>query len=128
MIIKKHGVRLITITLVVMVVFGYLIYTGVKDTMAYYVSVSELVEKESQFAKQGVRVGGRVYEGSIQWNPETLKLRFVLKEGDITIPVEYQGVVPDTFKQGTKVIIEGIYANSVFTASQIMPTCPSKYE
>jgi cytochrome c-type biogenesis protein CcmE len=45
-----------------------------------------------------------------------------------TLPVVYQGVVPDSFKPGREVIIEGIYTNGKFTASQIMPTCPSKYE
>ena len=66
--IKKHGVKLIAITLVVMVVFGYLIYTGVKDTMAYYLTVGELLDKAPQ---EGVRIGGKVLAGSIIWDPTT---------------------------------------------------------
>ncbi len=123
--IKKHGVKLIAITLVVMVVFGYLIYTGVKDTMAYYLTVGELLDKAPQ---EGVRIGGKVLAGSIIWDPKTLMLKFVIGDGETTVLVVYQGVVPDSFKQEKEVIIEGIYTAGVFTASQIMPTCPSKYE
>lgn len=125
---KKRGVKLICITLVAVSIFGYLIYTGVKDTMAYYLTVSELVENSSQFSQKGVRVSGKVHEGSVNWDPKDLSLSFVIKDNNATLPVEYKGLVPDSFKQGEEVIVEGTYTDGLFTASQIMPTCPSKYE
>ncbi len=126
---KNKKTKLILITLVAMAVIGYLVYTGVRDTMVYYLTVTELVQNGSQYPNDGVRVGGKVIEGSVIWDPKDLKLSFTMGDDEgATLPVVYQGVVPDSFKPGREVIIEGIYANGKFAASQIMPTCPSKYE
>ena len=126
--VKKGKRKLILITVLAMSVIGYLVYAGVRDTMVYYLTVSELVQQGLQSSNGGVRVGGKVVEGSIIWDPKGLRLRFIMRDDRATLPVVYQGVVPDSFKQGRKVIIEGIYADGLFTASQIMPTCPSRYE
>lgn len=125
---KKRRSKLILITLVALCIIGYLVYAGIRDTMLYYLTVSELVQQGAQSANQGVRVGGKVIEGSVIWDPKDLRLSFIIRDDRATLPVVYQGVVPDSFKQGRKVIVEGIYADGVFTASQIMPTCASKYE
>ncbi len=125
---KKRRVKLILITLVAMCIIGYLVYTGVRDTMVYYVTVSELMEMDAQSSNGGIRVGGKVHEGSVAWDPRDLKLKFIMGDDTTTLPVVYQGVVPDSFKQGREVIIEGTYTDGLFTASEIMPTCPSKYE
>ena len=125
---KKRRTKLIAISLIAVVILGYLVYTGIRDTMVYYLTVNQLIEQGSQLSDGGVRVGGKVHEGSVMWDPKALTLKFVMKGENTSIPVFYQGVVPDSFKQGREVIVEGIYADGVFTASQIMPTCPSKYE
>jgi cytochrome c-type biogenesis protein CcmE len=126
--VKKRRSKLILITLVALCIIGYLVYAGIRDTMLYYLTVSELIQQGAQSANQGVRVGGKVIEGSVIWDPKDLRLSFIIRDDRATLPVVYQGVVPDSFKQGRKVIVEGIYADGVFTASQIMPTCASKYE
>ncbi len=125
---KKGKRKLILITVLAMSVIGYLVYAGIRDTMLYYLTVSELIQQGAQSSNGGVRVGGKVIEGSVIWDPKDLSLRFIIRDDRATLPVVYQGVVPDSFKQGRKVIVEGIYADGVFTASQIMPTCASKYE
>ncbi len=125
---KKRKRKLILITVLAMSVIGYVVYAGIRDTMVYYLTVSELVQQGFQSSNGGVRVGGKVLEGSIIWDPKDLRLRFIMGDKKTKLPVVYQGVVPDSFKQGRKVVIEGVYADGLFTASQIMPTCPSRYE
>ncbi len=125
---KKRRTKLILITVLALSIIGYLVYTGLRDTMVYYLTVSEVVQNGSQSSNGGVRVGGRVLEGSVTWDPKDLRLRFTVADEETTLPVVYQGVVPDSFKPGREVIIEGIYDGSSFAANQIMPTCPSKYE
>lgn len=125
---KKQGKKLILITVLAVAVIGYLVYTGVRDTMVYYLTVGELVENGSQSSDGGVRVSGKVLEGSVTWDPKALELRFLVGDEKATLPVIYQGVVPDSFKPGREVVIEGTYMGGEFAANQIMPTCPSKYE
>lgn len=127
--LKGKRFRLVLIGLLAMSVIGYLVYTGLRDTMVYYLTVSELIAKGPQLSNDGIRVGGKVLEGSVTWDPKDLRLNFAMGDGlGATLRVVYQGVVPDSFKQGKEVIIEGIYNDGVFRATQIMPTCPSKYE
>ena len=49
-----------------------------------------------------------------------------------TIRVDFKGAVPDTFKVGAEVIVEGGMADTpegkVFTANTLITKCPSKYE
>ena len=125
---KKKRNKIILITLISFSVIGYLVYAGLRDTMMYYLTVGELIDMQDQPANGGVRVGGKIREGSVKWDPKTLTLNFVIGDERGTVPVVYNGVVPDSFKQGEKVILEGLFSKGSFKASQIMPTCPSKYE
>jgi cytochrome c-type biogenesis protein CcmE len=126
--VSKRKTKLIVVMLVVTAAVGYLVYSGIRETMVYYLTVSELIQQTPSTSEEGVRVGGKVLEGSVTWDPKALKLKFVLGDKAQSLPVVYEGVVPDSFKQGQEVIIEGRYAGPMFVASQIMPTCPSKYE
>lgn len=126
---KKRKVRVILISSAALIIIGYLVYTGIRDTMVYYLTVSQLMEQGPPSSNGGgVRVGGKVHEGTVAWDAKELRLSFIMGDEKNTLPVVYKGVVPDSFKQGMKVIIEGVYTDGKFTASQIMPTCPSKYE
>jgi cytochrome c-type biogenesis protein CcmE len=115
---------------------GYLIYTGIRETSTYYLTIEEFVLKKEALANEGVRVAGRVQAGSVQWNPKDLRLSFVLgpfkdDTGNQTagVPVSYQGILPDMFAEGRDVIVEGTYdAGNTLAAKTLMTSCPSKYE
>jgi cytochrome c-type biogenesis protein CcmE len=126
---KKRRLKIIVVSSIVLCIIGYLTYTGIRDTMTYYLTVSELLAKGPSPENTGLRVGGKVIPDSIQWNPKDLKLSFRIREGESSLHVDYQGVVPDSFTPGREVIVEGQYTGGgLFTATTIMPTCPSKYE
>ena len=57
-------------------------------------------------------------------------MRFtILDMGDngISLPVVYNGAVPDTFKVGNQVVVEGKYTTGLFEAEAIIVKCGSKY-
>jgi cytochrome c-type biogenesis protein CcmE len=58
-----------------------------------------------------------------------LRFRLRDKNGRATVPVVYKGTVPDAFKAGGDVVVDGRYANGVFTAipGTLITKCPSKY-
>ena len=126
---KRIKYKPVIISAVVLMVIGYLIYTGLRDTMIYYLTVSEVLAKPTDDLTDTQKVGGIVTAGSVQWDPKTLKLIFKLENEQANLVVNYAGVVPDSFKPGTEVIVEGAYrGNGSFLATTIMPKCASKYE
>jgi len=124
---------LIGIALIVGAV-GYLMYTSIRETSLYYLTIEEFATKRASLTDEGVRVAGRVGAGSMSWNPQDLHLQFLLssfKEGESVqgVPVRYQGILPDMFAEGRDVIVEGRYSHeNILEAKTIMTSCPSKYE
>ena len=114
--------------LIVFVAIGYLGYTGFQASATYYYTVTEIMDQGSSVYGENVRVKGLVAPGSVEQEQGGLILRFTVSEGNESLPVVYQGVVPDTFKVGNEVAVEG-YLNSVgiFQATTILAKCPSKY-
>ena len=114
---------------VVVVAFVFLVYIGMTQFSTYLVTVSEFVaEGESVYGRQ-TRVAGQVVADSVERDTENMTLSFILTEGDAVLPVVYRGVVPDTFKEDSELVVEGKYeAEGVFNATKLMTKCASKYE
>ena len=109
----------------------YLVYTGVRETSVYYLTIDEFLSRREAVANEGIRVAGRVGPGSVQWNPSTLDLRFRLASFDDHdgVDVVYNGILPDMFAEGRDVIVEGTYGTSgTLRARTLLTSCPSKYE
>ena len=126
---KKKKMKPLIISSVIFLVIGYLIYAGLRDTMTYYLTVSEVLAGTTEIGNAPIRVGGIVSPSSVKFDPKDLKLSFILEEKESSLKVNYQGVVPDSFKPGIEVVLEGVYnGNGQFGATTIMPKCASKYE
>jgi len=125
----KKKLKPILISVIVLSVVGYLIFTGLRDTMTYYLTVSEVLAKSTEIHDQTIRVGGNVTPDSIQWDAKDLMLLFKIEDDQSVLHIEYKGVVPDSFKPGQEVVVEGRYTGQGrFLATTIMPKCASKYE
>ena len=78
---------------------------------------------------QPVKMGGRVVDGSVQWDRPANRVAFSVTDGTQIIPVAYSGVVPDTFQEGVDIILEGkMGTDGTFTANSMLAKCASKYE
>lgn len=116
--------------IIVFVAIGYLGFMGFTSSATYYYEVSELLEQGSSTYDQNVRVNGQIVAGSVEQEAvgRTLKFTIVDIEGEESLPVIYQGVVPDTFKVGNDIVVEGHLSSAgLFQAHTLMLKCPSKY-
>ncbi len=114
--------------LVVFLAIGYLGYMSFGSFATYYFTVSELREQGSFVYGENVRVNGRVAPGSIDWEPKNLILKFTIADEGKSLPVIYKGVVPDAFKDGSDLVVEGrLNSGGIFQANTILTKCPSKY-
>ena|SRR5205085_2122764 len=114
---------------IVVSALGYLTYTGLSGNMVYYYHVDEFFAKSNALAGQNIKVNGKVLEGSIQ--KSQMDYRFIIHGlHDNRLNVSYHGVVPDTFKNGSDVVVEGIYYPQAknFQATTLLAKCPTKYE
>lgn len=116
---------------IIVVAVAYLVYTGIRETSVYYLTIDEFLTRREAVAGEPLRVAGRVGDKSIDWNPATLDLRFRLANFESTdgVDVRYNGILPDMFAEGRDVIVEGTYAQAgSFHARTLLTSCPSKYE
>ncbi len=113
----------------ILVAIIFLSIMGFKSGATYYYEVNELLAQGVSLDGKTVRVGGEVALG-VEHEVGKLDFKIIdIVSRDTTLSVVYQGSVPDTFKEGRHVIVEGKYTpGGVFNASSIITKCPSKYE
>ncbi len=130
--LKANKLKLLLGVGIVVLAITALGLNAFQGNMMYYLTVGELKARQAEVVGQGVRLAGKVQEGSIQRDNRIMTLRFLAydeKDPTKTVLVAYRGVIPDTFKEGADVVVEGrLDANGVFQASQLFAKCPSKYE
>jgi cytochrome c-type biogenesis protein CcmE len=126
---------------------GYLIFSSIRTTSEYYLTVPEVAARQGELGGQAIRVAGRVKPGNIAWDPDSLTLKFeigpipdvdaagapvkpVLASDPISFRVVSSGEPkPDMFAPGRDVIVEGrLGADGAIAATQVMTSCPSKYK
>jgi len=116
---KKIGV--ISSIAIIVIGLGYLAFGNFGDNLVYFVTPSEVVAFESERYGKKIRVGGMVVKASMEVVPETLKIRFDLTDGAKTIPVAFEGIPPDLFKEGKGAVVEGYWdEDHVFHFHMIM--------
>jgi len=127
---NKKKLRFVIGGLVIAAAITYMVFASARSTMVYYVTVDELLAKNTSFHGEGVRVAGKVVPTSITKGPQPTEVNFKVKdkEGTQILPVYYKGILPDMFKDEADVIVEGHYnSDGVFHAKTLMTACPSKY-
>lgn len=115
-------------TVVIMLMLGYLAYTGVQESKSYYVTIKELQGMGDAAYTKRLRVAGNVQPGSIKRNGTHVD--FILVEQNRTLPVSYAGTEPppDTFKDDSQALAEGSFGkDGVFHAKGLQAKCASKY-
>lgn len=106
----------------------YLVYANTQANAAYYMTIPEL-KLCTTCATQSIRVAGIVQEGSIQRDDPQHIVKFTMVDGKQTLPVVYSGIVPDIFRPGIQVVVEGRYnGQDNFQAQILLAKCPSKFQ
>ena len=113
---------------VVVLAMGALIFMGVRSASMYHMEVGELLAQGSAAYGEKVRLGGKVVEGSVGSASSGDETRFSITDGKNSLPVVYRGAVPDAFKPGADVVMDGALSSSgTFEATSLLAKCPSKY-
>ena len=118
---RKKWLIIASIALVVMV--GHPVYLRLFSWGANPLTVSEF-NLEAEYNQQFL-VKGTVAPGSVDFNNGTGELRFSLTDDREIVNVYYQGIVPETFRPGNELTLDGTYGNDgVFEAVNLNSSFP----
>ncbi len=111
---------------------GYLLFSGLSNNSVYFLNVSEALAMDSSKLSQA-RLFGNVAKDDLERSSDAMEISFVLldkKDPAQSMRVHYRGIIPDTFKPGVEVIVEGGLQpeKDLFVAKTLMTKCPSKYK
>ena len=120
-------------------VVSYLIYTGISDTMVYYLTPSELltrIEENPETMERGVKVNGMLVPGSYVQSTDELLHTFVVEDpndASVRMTVEFRHPLPDTFNDSEEMEVEVVMqgrsrADGLFEATEVLTKCGSRYE
>jgi cytochrome c-type biogenesis protein CcmE len=107
-----------------------LMYTTLSEGTEYYKHVDEVMVNPDAWQGKRLQLHGFVVEKSIMRRPDTLDYRFQVQSNGKVVPAVYTGVVPDTFKDGSEVVLKGKLGPDGFAVEPngVMAKCPSKYD
>ena len=126
----SKAIRIVLTTLVLTLAFAGLLWSTLKEDTQYYKLVDEVMVEPAAWQGKRLQLHGYVVEKSILRKPDTLEYRFQIQNNGKVVPARYTGVVPDTFKDGSEVVLKGKLGADGFTVDPngVMAKCPSKYE
>jgi cytochrome c-type biogenesis protein CcmE len=123
---KQRRLVLIGSSLGVLALAAGLVLSALKDSIVFFNSPTDVVEKKVQPGSR-IRLGGLVKPGTLQ-RGDQLAVRFEVTDGNRAIAVSYQGILPDLFREGQGVIAEGtLEAGGGFKADSVLAKHDEKY-
>jgi cytochrome c-type biogenesis protein CcmE len=103
-----------------------LILNAFNSNLVFFYSPSQVAAHEAP-AGRSFRIGGMVESGSLQRQADGVTVKFVVTDTAKSIPVMYEGILPDLFKEGKGVVAEGKLEGNVFRASQVLAKHDENY-
>ncbi|HTH01066.1 MAG TPA: cytochrome c maturation protein CcmE [Vicinamibacterales bacterium] len=127
---KPKHIKIAVTTAVLALALGGLFYSTLAEGTEYYVHVDEVMTDPGAWQGKRLQLHGFVVDKSIFVKPQTLEYRFQIQNKGSVVPASYTGIVPDTFKDGSEVVLKGHLESNGFTVEPngVMAKCPSKYE
>ena len=103
---------------------AYLVITATGSAAVTYQTVSEM---RAHPPSGEARVLGTVKD-DVDRSADGLEVRFTVVDGDASMPVVYRGTLPDIFRPGIRVVVEGrMGSDGVYHARTLLAKCPSRF-
>ena len=101
-----------------------LVLNAFQSNLVFFYSPTQIAAKEAP-SNRTFRVGGLVQEGSVK--RDGVKVNFVVTDTGNTVPVQYEGILPDLFKEGKGVVAQGQLRDGVFVAREVLAKHDENY-
>ncbi len=100
---------------------------ALRQNMEFFFSPTQVKAGEAP-SEQNMRVGGLVVTGSVKRATDSLKIAFDITDNTETMTVNYEGILPDLFREGQGIIAKGrMDKNDVFMANEVLAKHDENY-
>ncbi len=119
---RKRRLRLVIALGLAICLAGALVYTS-------FSASSEAAQPSELREGRSYELTGKVVAGSVARDGDALRFEVRDRDGRESVPVVYEGVVPDPFRDGREVIVSGELERGTFVAERdsLVTKCPSKF-
>ena len=101
-----------------------LVLNDFQSNLVFFYSPSQVAAKEAPEART-FRLGGMVREGTLK--RDGIRADFVVTDTAREIPVRFEGILPDLFKEGKGVVAQGQLKDGVFYAREVLAKHDENY-
>jgi cytochrome c-type biogenesis protein CcmE len=105
---------------------GALALTAFRQNVMFYFDPTAVASGKVHPGER-FRLGGMVVKGSVHREPGSLEVHFVVTDFAKDVPVTYDKVLPDLFREGTGVIAHGRMENGTFVADEVLAKHDENY-
>jgi cytochrome c-type biogenesis protein CcmE len=122
---KRQRMIFVLLGLLMLSAATALVLSAFRQNLVFFFSPTDLLASP-QPPGHAFRLGGLVEQGSVNKDGEIVRFRITDKKN--TLPVVYRGVLPDLFREGQGVVVEGsLAADGSFTATTVLAKHDEKY-
>ena len=122
--IRKRRIYSILLVLFFSISGISLILYSLNTNLDYFFTPTELKDKNIPNNKR-IKVGGMVLKGSVQRSASVIS--FFITDYENSIKVEYDGIVPDLFKEESGVVVLGFLENQIVFAEEVLAKHDENY-
>jgi cytochrome c-type biogenesis protein CcmE len=101
-----------------------LVLNAFQSNLVFFYSPSQIAANEAPMNRT-FRLGGLVEAGSVK--RDGVKVNFVVTDTAMTVPVAFEGILPDLFKEGKGVVAQGQLRDGVFVAREVLAKHDENY-
>ena len=104
-----------------------LVLNAFRDAMVFFVTPSEVMAM-TEMPERKFRIGGLVETGSVVRDQHSVQVTFRVTDTAVSVPVTFEGILPDLFREGQGVVAEGrIDSQGVFRADKVLARHDEEY-
>ncbi|MCP9759692.1 cytochrome c maturation protein CcmE [Aquitalea sp. S1-19] len=124
---RKKRLLLVVAALAIIGIASALILNAFRSNLVFFHTPTEVATKQVA-TDRTLRIGGLVVPGSIERSAGGLQVSFAVSDKVHSVPVRYQGILPDLFNEGKGTVVQGVLgADGVFQASQVLAKHDENY-